>query len=80
MAPADLPGIPQVLYVSAEGSAMLLGAAPPADLAMLEGVPQGPGDSAEDAAAIEAGWQNDAQRRFFEAARMAHTLAGTHEP
>lgn len=78
--PADLPGIPQMPYVSAEGSAMLLGATPTADLAMLEGVPQGPGDSPEDAAAIEAGWQNDAQRRFFEAARMAHTLAGTHEP
>lgn len=73
--PTDLPGVPEALYVSAEGVSAQ-GLAPMAKITK----PEGASSSREDAKAVEAGWQNEAQRRFFEAARMAHALARAREP
>jgi len=76
--PTDLPGVPAVLYVETLGGAPA-GMVAPGELVMLEGVPQGPSDSEEDREAHEAGWQNEAQRQFFRAARMAHRFASTYD-
>ena len=75
--PDDLPGVPGVLYV--ETLPDLPAGLAPAVLALAEGVPHGPGDTPQDQAARDAGWQNEAQRQFFRAARMGHRLAGTFD-
>ena len=68
--PSDLPGVPNVVYVEAVPDRVDAGLAPPVVVAgTVMGQP-----TAADRAARRAGWQDDAQRQEFRAARMAHVL------